>query len=204
MQRYNRLGPGFGRRLVAALALAMLCGAATLSHAQAPSGGGAPAPNPVEQLIERLNPESATRGIRIRPTEGGGASTGAGPQRETTAPEGVAAVSLTVHFATGSARLSRAAEATLEPLGEALNSPVLAGYRFRLEGHTDTVGSAAMNQALSERRAAAVRDYLVRRFGIDPARIEAVGLGETQLLVPTPDGQPEPRNRRVQVINLGR
>ena len=33
---------------------------------------------------------------------------------------------------------------------------------------------------------------------------EAVGLGETQLLVPTPDGQPEPRNRRVQVINLGR
>ncbi|GGG20986.1 hypothetical protein GCM10010964_06490 [Caldovatus sediminis] len=122
---------------------------------------------------------------------------------DTTAPAGVPAVSITVTFATGSARLTPAAEAALAPLGRALNSPDLAPYRFRIEGHTDTVGSPAMNQALSERRANAVRDYLIQRFNVDPARLEAVGLGQTQLLVPTGDNVPEARNRRVQVLNLG-
>ncbi len=60
-----------------------------------------------------------------------------------------------------------------------------------------------MNQGLSERRAETVREVLVTRYGVAPARLEAVGLGETRLLVPTPDGRAEARNRRVQVINLG-
>ena len=85
----------------------------------------------------------------------------------------------------------------------AFAAPELAGSRFRIEGHTDTVGSERLNQALSERRAEAVRDDLVRRHGIAAARLETVGFGETSLLVPTPDGTAEPRNRRVQVINLG-
>jgi OmpA-OmpF porin, OOP family len=123
--------------------------------------------------------------------------------RETTAPAGVPAASIIVTFATGSATLTPQAEAVLAPLGRALSSTELAPYRFRIEGHTDTVGDTTMNQALSERRAAAVRDYLVTRFGVDAARLEAVGLGETQLLVPTRDETPEGRNRRVQVLNLG-
>ncbi len=125
------------------------------------------------------------------------------PAADTTAPAGVPAVSITVTFATGSAKLTPAAEAALAPLGRALTSPELAPYRFRIEGHTDTVGDAQMNQILSERRAAAVRDYLIRRFNVDPARLEAVGLGETQLLVPTGKGVPEVRNRRVQILNIG-
>ena len=87
-------------------------------------------------------------------------------------------------------------------VGEALNSPQLANYRFRIEGHTDTVGDAGSNQALSERRAAAVRAYLIQRFGVRPERLEAVGLGESQLLVPTPDETPNQNNRRVQVVTL--
>ncbi|GGG24583.1 membrane protein [Caldovatus sediminis] len=195
---HTRLGSGLRRRLAVALGLAVLGGAAS-SHAQAPPG----APT-VDQIIERLNPESATRGIRVRPPAGGDGAGVAAQPRDTTAPEGVPAISLMVHFATGSARLTPQAEAALAPLGQALNAPALAGYRFRVEGHTDSVGSAAYNQGLSERRAATVRDHLVRRFNIAPSRLEAVGYGETQLLVPTPDGHPEPRNRRVQVINLGR
>lgn len=120
----------------------------------------------------------------------------------TTAPAGVAAVSITVTFPSGSATLTPQAEATLAPLGRALSSPDLAPFRFRIEGHTDTVGDAGSNQRLSERRAEAVRGYLVAKHGVAPRRLEAVGLGETRLLVPTPDGWDEARNRRVQVINL--
>ena len=89
------------------------------------------------------------------------------------------------------------------PLGQALASPALAPYRFRIEGHTDTVGDDAMNRDLSQRRAEAVRAYLMGRYGVAPERLEAVGLGESQLLIPTPDNRPEARNRRVQVLNIG-
>lgn len=124
------------------------------------------------------------------------------PPRDTTAPEGAPAVSITITFASGSDKLTPQAEAALAPLGRALASPVLAPYRFRIEGHTDAVGSDVSNLVLSQRRAASVRAYLVSRFGIAPQRLEAVGFGESQLLVPTPDNFPEPRNRRVQVVNL--
>ena len=112
------------------------------------------------------------------------------------------AASLTVHFASGSAALTPQAERTLDVLGQALTSSLLSNSAFRIEGHTDTVGSPTMNLSLSERRAIAVRDYLQRRFGISPQRLEAVGLGETQLLVRTPAQVAEPRNRRVQILNV--
>lgn len=162
----------------------------------------------VERLIEGLDPASpVTRGIRVpaAPTATDAPAPGipAPELTTTTAPPGAAAISLTVTFASGSAELGPEAMGVLDNLGKALGSTRLAGYRFRVEGHTDSVGTAAMNQALSERRATAVRDFLLRRHGVDPARIEASGLGETQLLVPTGDEAAEPRNRRVQVVNLG-
>lgn len=173
------------RKTLAGLGLALLL---------APAGAWAQAPE-VERLIEGLDPASpVTRGIRVP----------AAPDlTTTTAPPGTAAISLTVTFASGSAGLGPEAVRVLDNLGRALGSARLAGYRFRVEGHTDTVGPAAMNQTLSERRAGAVRDFLIKRHGVDPARIEAVGLGETQLLVATQDETAEPRNRRVQVVNLG-
>ena len=113
------------------------------------------------------------------------------------------AISLTVQFATGSAELTPQAQRVLDELGKALMSEDLRPYRFRIEGHTDTTGSRAVNQVLSERRAAAVRSYLTSRFGVDASRLVAVGLGQTQLAVPTADGVDEPRNRRVQIVNIG-
>jgi outer membrane protein OmpA-like peptidoglycan-associated protein len=112
-------------------------------------------------------------------------------------------VNLTVNFATNSAELTPDALRTLDELGRALASRDLAGYRFRIEGHTDTVGTHDYNQGLSERRAEAVVHYVAKKFGVEPGRLQAVGMGETGLLVQTPPQTPEPRNRRVQVINLG-
>lgn len=123
------------------------------------------------------------------------------PVRETTAD--APSASITVTFASGSSMITPEGERALAPLGRALSSQDLAAFRFRIEGHTDTVGDPASNQALSERRAAAVRDYLVAKFGVSPNRLMAVGMGETQLLVPTPDQTSNARNRRVQVVNIG-
>ncbi len=58
---------------------------------------------------------------------------------------------------------------------------------IKLEAHTDSRGTDEYNQRLSERRAKATLDYLVRK-GIDKSRIEAVGLGETQLVNECADG----------------
>jgi len=71
--------------------------------------------------------------------------------------------------------------------------------RIGISGHTDAVGSAAHNNALSRDRAEAVRAEL-ERMGVDPATMAVTSHGKGNPLVPTPDGIPEPRNRRVEVI----
>jgi outer membrane protein OmpA-like peptidoglycan-associated protein len=83
--------------------------------------------------------------------------------------------------------------------GIVLNYPDL---HFVAEGHTDNVGSDSFNQQLSEKRAAAVRDYLVQQ-GIVDTSITAVGLGKTQPVAPnsTPAGRQQ--NRRVELIVSG-
>jgi outer membrane protein OmpA-like peptidoglycan-associated protein len=123
--------------------------------------------------------------------------------RPTTAPPQFAAASLTILFETGSAELASEAQEDLITLGRALSSGELSDFRFKIEGHTDRVGSAANNQVLSERRASAVRDFLIARFAIAPQRLVSEGLGETQPLITTADEVAHPRNRRVQVINMG-
>ncbi len=158
------------------------------------------------QLIELLRPPGERRAEtfsttaltspRARPAVDEAAA-------RTTAPEGTAAAALSLPFHSGSATLTPDAEKMLEALARALNAPELAPYRFRIEGHTDTAGEAPVNLALSERRAARVREHLVGRLGVAPTRLDAVGLGESQPLVQTPDGTAEPRNRRVQIVNVG-
>jgi outer membrane protein OmpA-like peptidoglycan-associated protein len=100
--------------------------------------------------------------------------------------------------------LTPQAIASLDQLGKALSSAALSGFDFKIVGHTDTVGTAQSNKALSLRRAEAVKSYLASRYAIAPSRLQASGVGEEDLLVPTPAGTPEPRNRRVQIINIGK
>jgi outer membrane protein OmpA-like peptidoglycan-associated protein len=120
------------------------------------------------------------------------------------APSGdLASVPLKVQFETGSDKLTPAAVKTLDMLGRALSSSTLASYRFRIEGHTDAVGSPDLNAALSARRADTVADYIASHYGIDRSRLTSVGMGDSQMLIPTAAGVPEPRNRRVQIVNIG-
>ena len=69
----------------------------------------------------------------------------------------------------------------------------------QITGHTDRVGQVADNDLLSQERAEAVRDMLVKN-GLKGNFVRTVGRGEREPLIPTPDEQPEPRNRRVEVI----
>ena len=179
-----------------------------------------------DDLIRQLRPQSggATRGIR--PLSGAAAPDAAAPEPVRPAmshggaprpphqathvaqlqpapvdPQGTA--SLTVQFENGSDRLTPAATHTLDELGRALSNPELAQYSFHIVGHTDTVGRPDANRTLSERRAAAVSDYIATRYNVDRARLVALGKGQDEPLVPTALGVPEPRNRRVQIVNVG-
>ncbi len=72
------------------------------------------------------------------------------------------------------------------------------GYRLFVDGHTDDIGDATYNQGLSERRAQAVRDYLVQA-GVPADVIEMKGFGKTQPLVDARTAQARARNRRVEI-----
>ncbi|HKM74103.1 MAG TPA: OmpA family protein [Stellaceae bacterium] len=71
-------------------------------------------------------------------------------------------------------------------------------YEIEVIGFTDTLGDLRYNQALSLARATAIRDALVRD-GLDRNAISIAGRGKRDLLVPTADQTPEPRNRRVEI-----
>ena len=164
------------------------------------SAQNVPSPDQIIKSLTPTGPSGPTRGIRLQPATGNTGSTAAAqPSTARQAP----AISLTVQFATGSAELTPEATQVLDNLGKALSDRTLASYRFRIEGHTDTVGTRPYNKELSDRRATAVVDYLAGNFHVDRGRMQAIGMGEDGLLVQTPDQTPEQRNRRVQVVNVG-
>ena len=85
---------------------------------------------------------------------------------------------------------------------DAVKAAKAGGFvKVLITGHTDTVGSHSYNQGLSERRAGAVKDEMVRE-GMDGAGISTVGKSFDDPLVPTGPGVREPQNRRA-VIQLG-
>lgn len=83
---------------------------------------------------------------------------------------------LRVSFVTGSADLTEAGRREAEKFMTALSAPSLAGKKFRIEGHTDSVGSREFNVDLSKRRAQAVVEYLAAK-GADRSRFDVVGYG---------------------------
>lgn len=104
-------------------------------------------------------------------------------------------------FATNSDRIRPESTPTLDEIaGMLADHPEL---RLSIEGHTDSDGDDAHNQDLSERRAQAVRRFLTEQAGIDPARLETAGFGETRPAVDngTPEGKQQ--NRRVELVRLG-
>jgi len=102
-----------------------------------------------------------------------------------------------VLFDTGQATLKPGADRDLDRLAQALKDN--PNTRVKIEGHTDSVGSASFNQSLSERRAEAVADALETR-GVPADRLEARGLGKEYPVASndTPAGRQQ--NRRVEVV----
>jgi outer membrane protein OmpA-like peptidoglycan-associated protein len=109
-------------------------------------------------------------------------------------------IDLEINFDYNSAKIASTAMPQVTALGQALSSADLKGSTFIVAGHTDGKGNDTYNQGLSERRADAVKRYLMERYRIDESSLVSVGYGKTQLKNSSNPLAGE--NRRVQVINM--
>lgn len=143
-----------------------------------------------------------TRGLRVEGASRPAASStlklsepAAGQAPQEASPEEPDAFALPIRFAFDSSRLLPGAADQLDSVAEGLK--LLDGQvALMIEGHTDAHGKAAYNQALSQRRADAVRKYLIDRHGIDAQLLKTQGKGASD-----PINKSNPfagENRRVQ------
>jgi OmpA-OmpF porin, OOP family len=87
-------------------------------------------------------------------------------------------------------------------IADTLYHPSLLGYKFLIVGHTVSTGRRENNLTLSQRRADVIREVLINTFKISPKRLQAVGLGEEQLL---DSARPTaPANQQVQLMTVGK
>jgi outer membrane protein OmpA-like peptidoglycan-associated protein len=117
-------------------------------------------------------------------------------------PSAPPTVRLPIFFESNSTQLRPDGQALLDKVGAAMAADELADFRFSVEGHTDAIGPDGYNSSLSERRAEAVKAYLVAR-GVPESRLGTIGHGESQPVAPNGDEDGRQRNRRVELINLG-
>jgi outer membrane protein OmpA-like peptidoglycan-associated protein len=104
-----------------------------------------------------------------------------------------------IYFEFDSAEISPDAMPQLRELGAALTHPRLANATFKIGGHTDATGGDAYNTRLSERRAEAVKRYLVDNYMIPSINLHALGYGKHQ-----PKNKADvyaAENRRVEIVN---
>jgi OOP family OmpA-OmpF porin len=110
------------------------------------------------------------------------------------------AIKQQVQFVAGSAEIDPASTALLSEVADVLlrNADIA---RVEVQGHTDNSGTEAANNELSERRAQAVRDWLVKA-GVESARLTAAGYGSSRPLAPNITAQNRAKNRRVELVIL--
>lgn len=112
-------------------------------------------------------------------------------------PEGL--VLEDVQFETGKARLIGTSAAHLDAVVEYMTHK--KSVHIEISGHTDNVGNKKANKRLSQRRADAVRAYLISR-GIDASRMRAVGYGDQKPIAPNDTAEGRQKNRRIEVTEL--
>ena len=165
-------------------------------------------PRQADDLIEALTGESsadpegeaeprvsATRGFSLGRATSRDSSVAI--PRAAASPGAPPAVAPTVYFALNSAALDAAARDRLDQMFAMLaRQPHVS---IGIAGHGDSSGPAERNMALANRRAEAVRDYLVSR-GLPASAMQAVSYGETRPAVATADGVREALNRRVEIV----
>lgn len=138
-----------------------------------------------EELLEKLTPRASqkTRSLSRSLVKDGQQSS--------------PAVDLVIHFEFGSAKLLDESKPLLNKLAIVMNSESLIPYTFNIEGHTDSIGSDAINQQLSEQRSEAVINYLASR-GVSKNRLIGIGKGSSSPLIQDkPDSY---ENRRVRIV----
>ena len=149
----------------------------------------APAPT-VNQLPSSVDSEPSANSPSDEPDDQSGASENS--ERKTITPEGKQAFS----FAFNETGLNEDTQRYLQDVVKLLrDNPHL---RVRVVGHTDNIGTAAANRVVSIRRAETVRDFLVAQ-GIAAERIQAVGRGDTEPLVPNEGAASRAKNRRIEL-----
>jgi outer membrane protein OmpA-like peptidoglycan-associated protein len=110
---------------------------------------------------------------------------------------GIVNKSLSIHFMTGSDEIMEGSYFVLDALGETMTS--FGNTFLQIEGNTDSRGSAATNLTLSQRRAEAVRKYLVKNFQLPDARFVTKGYGDTRPVASNKDEDGRAMNRRTDI-----
>ena len=107
-------------------------------------------------------------------------------------------IRIDVKFATNKSDITEEYVGEVERVAKFLRK--YASVKAEIAGHTDSVGSDAYNQKLSQRRADAVKAMLVDRFGIDASRLSAVGYGELKPIASNDTVEGRAQNRRVVAV----
>ena len=102
-----------------------------------------------------------------------------------------------LEFLSGGATLTPQSQSELDDILTAATSR--PGGEIIITGHTDTTGTPEANDRISQERANALRDFLTGR-GFPAERVQAIGRGQRELLVPTGPGVDEAKNRRVVIV----
>lgn len=186
-----------GARLVASTVACVFLATPLAALVQADAPPGAPT---TQSIIDALKPEAEaprgrTRGLSLEPPAGPAAKPKARHQEAVDARH----VDLQVPFEFDSDQLTDEGRDLLDKLSQALASQELSGIRsVTFEGHTDGMGSAAYNRALSLRRAQSVRRYLQAVPELKGKLLRVVGKGASELL--DRDDPASSVNRRVRVV----
>lgn len=133
----------------------------------------------VEEMVRALTPPAKTRSL--------------GAPTRNLQPS----LDLTIHFDFDSAVIREESKKSLQDLATALKDGRLGSFKFQVEGHTDSRGTAAYNEALSSRRAESVATFL-NTEGVTPDRLVSVGKGFREPL-DTVDTKAAV-NRRVRIV----
>lgn len=103
-------------------------------------------------------------------------------------------------FDPGSDKIKGESFKTLKEIGRLLEDD--PDLRLSIEGHTDSDGSDESNQALSQNRANAVRNYLITTYSISAGRLESKGWGESKPMDANDSSEGKANNRRVELIQI--